>query len=183
MQWIQHFNVQSKSQLASADEYRLLLCDGHDSHISAALSAYCLQNRIVLALLPPHSSHLLQPLNVGIFSPLKLAISQCQTRLYRSGFHRIQKVEWLEHYIEARNIAITEKNILSAWRGMGLFPENMFHVLHQLSDSLDETSLATTTPISISAASTLTSSLPEPSTLQSANQKHSFQPYFKHHSF
>jgi DDE superfamily endonuclease len=83
-------------------------------------------HRIVLGLLPPHSSHLLQPLDVGIFAPLKMAISQRQTHLYRTGFRHIQKAEWLEHYIKARHVAITEKNVLSAWRGAGLFPENMF---------------------------------------------------------
>ena len=114
MQWIQHFNIQTKSHLASNNEYQLLLCDEHDSYISVALSAYCFQNCIVLALLPPHSSCLLQPLDVGIFAPLKMAISHRQTCLYHSGFHCIQKVKWLEHYIEARNITITGKNILSA---------------------------------------------------------------------
>ena len=167
MQWIQHFNAQTKSRLTSDDEYRLLLCDGHDSHISAALSAYCLQHHIVLALLPPHSSHLLQPLDVGIFAPLKMAISQRQTRLYRSGFRHIQKVEWLEHYIEARNATIIEKNILSAWRGAGLFPENMFKVLHQLPDLNSTTSSPNSSPVTDTQSTPffVCSSPPEPSIL------------------
>lgn len=50
---------------------RLLVCDGHDSHISGSFIAHCLQNRIILLILPPHTSHLLQPLDVAIFGPLK----------------------------------------------------------------------------------------------------------------
>jgi len=52
-------------------QYRLLICDGHDSHISGSFIAHCLQNKILLIILPPHTSHLLQPLNVAIFGPLK----------------------------------------------------------------------------------------------------------------
>jgi hypothetical protein len=85
MNWIKHFDLHTKTRLSSSDEYRLLLCDGHDSHVSAALSAYCLQHRIVLCLLPPHSSHILQPLDVGIFAPLKMALSKQQARLFRSS--------------------------------------------------------------------------------------------------
>jgi hypothetical protein len=169
--WIHHFDKHMKSLLNSPDDYCLLLCDGHDSHVSAAVATYCLRNHIVLTLLPPHSSHLLQPLDVGIFSPLKVALVQRQTRLFRSAVRRIEKAEWAEHYMEARDVAITEKNILSAWRGAGLFPENLFHMLHQLPDCSVDISTPTAPAVSdISTPFFLTSSPPEPSTLRSTNQ-------------
>jgi len=56
-------------------EWRLLLFDGHDSHISGDWFAHCLDNKIIPALLVPHSSHLTQPLDIGVFSPLKKALS------------------------------------------------------------------------------------------------------------
>ena len=135
MKWIEHFEAQTRATLQSSDEYRLLICDGHDSHISAGFVNFCIQNRIDLLLLPPHSSHLLQPLDVAIFGPLKHALSNQISRLLRSGIVRIQKAEWLERYIEARDKAITKQNILSGWRGAGLFPENMHRILQQLPQS------------------------------------------------
>jgi hypothetical protein len=57
--WIYHFDNHTKLLLSSPDEYQLLLCDSHDSHVSAALVDYTIWKHIVLALLPPHSSHLL----------------------------------------------------------------------------------------------------------------------------
>jgi len=72
MAWLRHFDQQTKLFLMSIC---LLLYDGHDSHISAEFVGYCLQNLIKLVLLPPHSSHLLQPLDVGVFSPLKKALA------------------------------------------------------------------------------------------------------------
>ena len=53
------------------EEPRLLICDDHDSHISADFIRHCIANDIVLLLLPPHSSHLLQSLDVDIFFSLK----------------------------------------------------------------------------------------------------------------
>ena len=50
----------------------------------------------------------------------------------RSGIKRIQKVKWLERFIEARERGITKENIISRWRGAGLFPENMHRILIQL---------------------------------------------------
>ncbi|EFQ89076.1 hypothetical protein PTT_14797 [Pyrenophora teres f. teres 0-1] len=53
--------------------YRLLVIDGHESHNSLEFQQYCKENKIITLYMPPYSSHLLQPLNVGCFSPLKKA--------------------------------------------------------------------------------------------------------------
>jgi hypothetical protein len=59
----------------SLEERRLLTMDGHSSHITAALIAFCMDNAIDILILPPHCSHVLQPLDVSIFSPLKKALA------------------------------------------------------------------------------------------------------------
>ena len=51
--------------------YRVLILDGHGSHVIDEFLGYFIQHKIVLLILPPHTSHLTQPLNVAIFSPLK----------------------------------------------------------------------------------------------------------------
>ena len=48
-----------------------LLVDGHTSHIDLQAAKFCNENHILLYCLPPHSSHITQPLDVGFFSPLK----------------------------------------------------------------------------------------------------------------
>ena len=96
---------------ADLNRSRLLICDGHDSHISAKFVAHCIENNICLFLLLPHSSHLLQPLDIGVFGPLKTAVSADLDKLIRVGVNRLEKVEWVESYIRARPNAFTEKNI------------------------------------------------------------------------
>jgi hypothetical protein len=55
---------------------RLLIVDGHNSHVNMRFINYCDQNRIILAILSPHSTHRLQPLDVSVFRPLADYYSQ-----------------------------------------------------------------------------------------------------------
>jgi len=110
----------------------LLLCDGHDSHISAEFVCYCIQHGIFLHLLLPHSSHLLQPLDVGCFGPLKKVVSARLDQLLRVGVHRLEKREWVEAYVEAREAALIPDNIQGGWWGAGLVPLNRVPVTHSL---------------------------------------------------
>lgn len=90
---------------------RLLIMDGHSSHMTANVIVFCMQNVIDLLILPPHTSHLLQPLDVGVFAPLKRALA-CETdTALRHDTGRIPRVQWVEMYIRARERALTSHNI------------------------------------------------------------------------
>ena len=69
----------------SQDRTWLLIYDDHDNHISAKFIAHCIEHDICLLLLLSHSSHLLQSLDIDIFSPLKTVISIDLDRLIRVG--------------------------------------------------------------------------------------------------
>ena len=49
----------------------LLLLDGHSSHIGYEVRRLAAQNGVHLLKLPPHTTHLLQPLDVGVFNCMK----------------------------------------------------------------------------------------------------------------
>ena len=121
LDWLERcFNPKTYDK--AAGEYRLLICDGHDSHITAEFIAYCIDNRILLMILPPHSSHLTQPLDVGVFGPLKKHMATEIEPLMRTGVARIQKLECLTAFIAAHEKALSSKNILSGFRGTGIHP-------------------------------------------------------------
>lgn len=69
VEWIQHFEKHTRSR--TVGRVRLLILDGHKSHHSDEFEEYCYQNSIITLCMPPHSSHLLQPLDVGCFGLLK----------------------------------------------------------------------------------------------------------------
>ena len=49
----------------------LLLLDGHSSHYNLNTICMCAEEGIILFCLPPHTTHVLQPLDNGIFFSLK----------------------------------------------------------------------------------------------------------------
>ena len=56
-------------------KYRLLILDGHGSHITRRFLDYCDENRILVLVFPPHATHTLQPLDVSCFKPLSQSYS------------------------------------------------------------------------------------------------------------
>jgi hypothetical protein len=49
----------------------ILYLDGHKSHVTLPLTDFCRQKQIVVISLLPNSTHILQPLDVGLFKSLK----------------------------------------------------------------------------------------------------------------
>jgi hypothetical protein len=82
--------------------------------------------------MPPHSSHLLQPLDVGCFAPLKKAYGRQAEDLMRNRITYITKLEFLPCFTRAYNAAITPSNIQGGFRGAGLVPFNPERVIMAL---------------------------------------------------
>ncbi|KIJ25042.1 hypothetical protein M422DRAFT_147688, partial [Sphaerobolus stellatus SS14] len=51
----------------------LLVSDGHQSHETSEMHQLAFDNEIILLSLPPHCTHKLQPLDVGVFGPFQQA--------------------------------------------------------------------------------------------------------------
>nr|CAI5826190.1 unnamed protein product [Callosobruchus analis] len=60
-------------QLKEKEERKILIGDNLSSHISLKVSRLCQENNVRLIMLVANSTHLLQPLDVAYFSPLKAA--------------------------------------------------------------------------------------------------------------
>ncbi len=120
--WIQKcFDPETK--IGQKGEYRMLLIDGHASHITTQVIDYCVSQKIILLCLPAHTTHLLQPLDVGVFAPLATAYKTHVQRVTRlGGSYSIDKTDFLELYQLARHEAITPLNIRNAWTATGLLP-------------------------------------------------------------
>jgi hypothetical protein len=105
-------------------QHRLLILDGHGSHLSAWFCCYCHDHDIDLLLLPSHTSHVLQPLDVGVFKERKKVICQAakdRWRLLADG-DRLSKRDFILDLAEAREKAMTGEHIIKGWEATGLHP-------------------------------------------------------------
>ena len=112
-EWIQHFEKYTRS--CTKGTYCLLILDGHKSHLSVEFQQYCQDNNIITLCMPPHSSHLLQPLDIGCFSPLKALYSKQIKKLVQLQINYITKLEFLPAFKEAFRAVFTEQNIKSGF--------------------------------------------------------------------
>lgn len=129
--WLQNvFNEYTK--VRTVRQYRLLILDGHGSHATPEFDRFCLDNAIITLCMPPYSSHLLQPLDIGCFSPLKRAYGHQVESCMRLGRNHIDKLDFLEAFKPARAAALSSLNIRSGFTAAGLVPHNPERVLSRL---------------------------------------------------
>jgi len=72
---------------------RLLIMDRHSSYITANIIVYCMQHAIDLLILLLHTFHMLQPLNISVFSLLKRALAVEADAASRLDSSRISRTE------------------------------------------------------------------------------------------
>lgn len=102
-------------------ESRLLILDGHGSHITEDFLWECYDNNIFLLFLPPHASHVLQPLDVAVFGPLKHIYRRFISDLASiADSSNIGKISFLYNYHKARKEAITKNNACAGFKAAGL---------------------------------------------------------------
>jgi DDE superfamily endonuclease/Tc5 transposase DNA-binding domain/helix-turn-helix, Psq domain len=131
---------------------RLLIVDGHGSHCTDDFLYECFKNDIYLLFLPPHTSHVLQPLDISIFSPVKSYYRQALSEYEDcNDTTPAGKRIFLECYHKARTRGLTSQNAKAGWRGSGLWPLNMAKpLLSRL--VIPEPPEVTTTPKTVNSA-------------------------------
>ncbi len=130
VEWIRHYEKHTEPRSCGA--YRLLIMDGHESHHSTEFELFCQEKKIITLCMPAHSSHILQPLDVGCFGPLKKAYGREIEGLMKGHLTHITKTDFLPAFFAAFQAAMTESNIKGAFRGAGLIPLDPESVLSRL---------------------------------------------------
>ena len=99
-----------------------LLVNGHSSHIDSDTSKLCAVNQILLYCLPPHTSHVLQPLDVFFFSPLKhgkMLLPNISTMKPSPSTRGLARV----FYLANKNV-VKLSTVVNAFRASGIYPVN-----------------------------------------------------------
>ena len=99
-----------------------LFVDGHSSHLTYTLSQFCSQNGIHLIALHPNATHVIQPMDVAVFRPLK--------EHWRKAVHSF-KINNLGGKIKRENFAplmdsvlkqLKTESIVNGFRCCGIYP-------------------------------------------------------------
>ena len=120
--------------------WRLLILDGHGSHLTQDFINYCDRNRILLAVFPPHSTHTLQPLDVVMFKPLSSAYSkQLSTYLQKSqGLVPVKKGDFFPLFWSAWQSAFKTETILKSFEATGIWPMDPDAILKRFKEEDSE---------------------------------------------
>lgn len=120
LEWIHHFNRHTETCTVGA--WRLLILDGHGSHATPEFDQFCTDNKIITLCMPAHTSHLLQPLDVGCFSPLKTLYGHEVAELARQSIYHVDKLDFMSIYKTIRGQALSPSNVQAGFQATGLLP-------------------------------------------------------------
>ncbi|RKK60603.1 hypothetical protein BFJ69_g17208 [Fusarium oxysporum] len=102
--------------------WRLLVIDGFAGHGSFAFREYCMKFNILVAFLLPHSTHILQPMDVGVFQYLKNAHQRKLREELRKGKLTFNRRDFAGAFQEIFNEGFTAAHIISGFEKSGIFP-------------------------------------------------------------
>ena len=104
--------------------------DGHSSHFNPSVIKKAADERVVLFCLPPHTTHLTQPLDKGCFGPLKMHWKhECWTYITNNPDRRITRYQFSALFGQAWFKGMTMQNIVSGFRTTGIYPLDRSAVL------------------------------------------------------
>lgn len=123
------------------DGPKVLLGDNLNSHITMTVIQECENNNIRFALLPPNSTHLLQPLDVAYFRPLKSSWRAILGKWKLKHRGVIPKTEFPRLLKEAiENIGLKSKeNSIAGFSACGIVPLNPDRVLQKIPRNVQAT--------------------------------------------
>ena len=109
---------------SNSDQKILLLLDGHKTHVSVGLVEWANEHGIILFILPAHTSHLLQPMDVACFGPFQRIYDSLCHSFTRDISGTITRYNICELACRAYTRALSAENLHSAFRRTGIYPLN-----------------------------------------------------------
>ena len=103
----------------------ILLLDGHSSHFNPEAIAVAAEEKIVIFCLPPHTTHVAQPLDVSFFGPLKQHWAKvCNDYISDNPGRVVTKFQFSSLFNAACFQTIIPTTIISGFQKVGVCPFN-----------------------------------------------------------
>jgi hypothetical protein len=144
------FDWYTKQKARNGRDWRLLILDGHASHMTKVFIDYCYAHRILLCVFPPHATYSLQPLDVVMFKPLSSAYKvELEAHLARGqGLVQMRKGDFFPLFWRAWRSSFRKDLIEKSFSATGIWPMNAEAVLKRFPEErpvtpLEQTSAST----------------------------------------
>ena len=101
----------------------LLFVDGHNSHLAIDLLGLARANNVTIYCLPPNTTHILQPLDVAVFGPLK-RVWRRKVKEYKLTMHasKITKHDFPALLSSLFHESVLPEHLVSGFRATGIHP-------------------------------------------------------------
>lgn len=117
-----HFEPRTRNQ----GKPRIFIVDGHSSHIHYRVVQFALNHGIHMICLPPQTTHLMQPLDVGCFGLVQKAYQRhLRTWFAANPTAIITKAIFYGLLTLTRQEVFSAEVILAAWKKFGCWPINL----------------------------------------------------------
>ncbi|KAJ8340714.1 hypothetical protein SKAU_G00353470 [Synaphobranchus kaupii] len=118
LKWLHHF-----IRYAPEERPIILIMDQHETHVSKEVIVLCRDNKIEIPCLPAHTTHVLQPLDIAVFNPLKTAFSKMASRMgLVRGDLVVGKKQFSPLLKHVYPTAVTAENVKAGFCKAGIFP-------------------------------------------------------------
>ena len=156
-EWFNHF-----LRHAPPGRPLLLLLDGHSTHYKLDTISKAMEQEVIILTLPPHSSQDTQPLDTGMFGPLKHYWSrECHEWMAKNPYKLISKVHFNTVFSKAWAKAALPSNAVAGFKKAGIHTLNEEAIpVYSQSSSTSNNSSASNYNNSITDSSTSSSSIP-----------------------
>lgn len=130
MEWLQHF-IRHTGSSRDLDP-KILLLDSHTSHTTSQFTILASENNILIYAFPSHLTHILQPLDVGIFQPYKHWHREAVHLAIRSLDLDYNIQSFIRDLLGIRSKTFKGQTITHAFANSGVWPVNRNHAFTKL---------------------------------------------------
>ncbi|KAK9577981.1 hypothetical protein V6Z92_010309 [Aspergillus fumigatus] len=123
VQWLQSF-INATNERTKKGEKRILIFDGHGSHLTVEFLQLCEDNGVIPFRFLPHTTHLCQPLDGKPFLSYKQHFRRMNNELSYWAGEPVGKSEFLHMIGPVREKAFNQRIIREAFKDRGIWPVN-----------------------------------------------------------
>ena len=135
--WLRFFQKHTRNR--NRGQQRLLLFDGHGSHLTWEFLSLCESWNILPCVFPPHTTHIVQPLDGSPFRDLKQRFRQKNNMVAQWGGDAEDKSFFFREITGIRRQALNPRTIRKVFAERGIYPFQPASVIDRLNEERSPT--------------------------------------------